>query len=84
MQDEDYFEVSKRKLCKKIWRRKRTVENSKNGIYNVHKKKKRFRNNQQNILWIWKSYQHTKVPKKGKNRVIHEVIHVIHKKRSEK
>lgn len=36
----------------KMLRRKRTVENSKNGIYNVHKKKKRFENNQQNILWI--------------------------------
>lgn len=72
------------KLCKKILSGKRTVENSKNDIYNMHKKKKRFKNNQQNVWRICKSYQHTKVPKKGKNRVIHEVIHVIHKKISKK
>ena len=34
-------------------------------------------------MWI-KSYPHQKSPKNQKKRVIHQVIHVIHRKKGEK
>lgn len=57
---------------------------SKGLIYKMHKSKNAHEKNSRKEMIETKSYPHPKVPKNRKNRVIHEVIHVIHRKNRKK